>query len=547
MHHEQSAAMAADGFSRSSGRLGVAIATSGPGATNLITGIAGCFYDSIPAVFVTGQVSTTRMAGTTGVRQIGFQETPIIDMVSGITKGAFPVLRPQDTRRVMEEALWAATTGRPGPVLIDVPDDVQRQYVIWSELDSLEIPALADLDLTSDREFVRAAMAQAERPVLVGGAGVVLAGAEDEFRDFAEAWGAPVVLTWGAPHLLPQEHPQRIGLFGTHGGRHANFVVQNADLILSVGSRLDTKATGSPVTSFARGATKVMVDIDASELGKFDHFGLSLDRGIQADARDFLQAVMGGPMPQVPAKWTDYCSGARATCDEFDSQQRVGAGIDPYSFMAALGSSAPDELDVFVDTGCALPWLMTGFPLRAGQRILHDLNNTAMGWSLPASIGGTLASPKRPAICVIGDGSLMMTMHDLVTLASINENARVVLIDNSGYSMIRQTQDQWLGSWYYSSSQSGGLRFPDYRALAESTGFHFIEAESPEGIDSALSSFWAAERPTFLRVRIDPAWRVVPQVKFGRPNEDMDPLLPRAEFERLMLVEPLPQSRSADA
>lgn len=546
VHHEQSAAMAADGFTRSSGRLGVAIATSGPGAMNLITGIAGCYYDSIPAVFVTGQVSTTRMVGSTGVRQVGFQETPIVDMVRPITKGAFTVLDKNDIRRVLEEAVWLATHRRPGPVVIDVPDDVQRQEVNWDDLDFFTPAVAPPTDVTHLMEALQATIANAQRPVIVAGAGVVLSGAERDFVDFAERWGAPVVLTWGVPHLLPQGHPQRVGVFGTHGNRHANMVLQNADLVVSVGSRLDTKATGSPVNTFARDAIKVMVDIDPAELDKFEQFELSMDVLVESDAGDFLRTTRAWTFPAITHPWREFCDAAESACEPFDRSRRVGPGIDPYEFTRRLGVSAPAELDVFVDTGCALPWIMTEFVPKSGQRIMHDLNNTAMGWSLPATIGGSVASPDRLNVCVIGDGSLMMSMHDLVTLSAINQRARVVLVDNSGYSMIRQTQDQWLGSNYHSSSLEGGLHFPAFGQLAASTGYAFINLGPNGDIEATLHRFWSSDRPVFLRVEIDPAWRVVPQVKFGRPNEDMEPLLPRDLFLSMMIVEPLPQSLTAD-
>lgn len=547
VHHEQSAAMAADGFTRSSGRLGVAIATSGPGATNLITGIAGCYYDSIPAIFVTGQVSTTRMVGSTGVRQVGFQETPIVEMVRPITKGAFAVRDKNDIRCVLEEAVWLATQGRPGPVLIDVSDDVQRQQVTWDELGSFS-PSLEPPPDTKDLlGALQKAITEARRPVLVAGAGIVLSGAERHFVNFADRWGAPVVLTWGVPHLLPQGHPQRVGVFGTHGNRHANVVLQNADLVVSIGSRLDTKATGSPVNTFARDAVKAVVDIDPAELGKFSQFGLSMDLLIEADAGQFLRATRDLSFPAITTQWRDFCNNAERVCESFDHSLRIGPGINPYEFTRRLGASAPGTLDVFVDTGCALPWLMTGFVPRSGQRIMHDLNNTAMGWSLPATIGGSIASPERQNVCVIGDGSLMMSMHDLITLSANNPRARVILIDNSGYSMIRQTQDQWLASAYHSSSQEGGLHFPGYEQLAASTNYDYLNLGPDNDIDVTLQKFWKNEQPVFLRVEINPAWRVVPQVKFGRPNEDMEPLLPRDLFSSMMLVEPLPQSLRDDA
>lgn len=547
MHHEQSAAMAADGFSRSSGRLGVAIATSGPGATNLITGIAGCFYDSIPAIFVTGQVSTTRMAGTTGARQVGFQETPIVEMVRPITKAAIAVHDKSTIKAALEEAYVVATARRPGPVLVDIPDDIQRQTVVWEDLAGYAESSLDPLLYENGIAFLEQAVRTARRPVLVGGAGIVLAGAESAFRDLAERWGVPVVLTWGAPHLVPDGHPCRVGLFGTHGSRAANLVLQNADLVVSVGSRLDTKATGSPVSTFARRAVKVVVDVDAAELRKFEHFGLDMDCLVQADAADFLRDMKAIDLPEVSKDWWDHIRHITDVCTAFDDSMRVGPGISPYAFMRGLAESAPSDADVFVDTGCALPWLMTGFALKDGQRLFHDLNNTAMGWSIPAVIGGLTSSPLRKAVCVVGDGSLMMTMHDLTSLAALGSAARVVVVDNAGYSMIRQTQDQWLGSEYHSSSIDGGLHFPNYRLLAEACGFSYVDVCRPEDVTAALAKLWASDSPVMLRLQVDPSWRVVPQVRFGRPNEDMEPLLPRDTFDELMLVPPLPQSLSPNA
>lgn len=546
VHHEQSAAMAADGFTRSSGRLGIAIATSGPGATNLITGIAGCFYDSIPAIFLTGQVSTTRMVGSTGVRQVGFQETPIVEMVAPVTKGAFSVHDKAHIRQIVEEAVWLATEGRPGPVLIDIPDDIQRQEIEWEQLTGFSAPSCRRAEVPVEFARVQEWVTRAQRPVIVAGAGIVMSGAETSFLNFAEKWGAPVVLTWAVPHLLPQGSPQRMGVFGTHGNRHANLIVQNADLVLSIGSRLDTKATGSPVNSFAREAFKIVVDVDPHELGKFEHFGLSIDVLIQADAKDFLRSANTLNFPAIPSQWSDFCQEVLRECEQFDQGKRTGPGLSPYLFTRRFRATAPVNLDLFIDTGCVLPWMMTEFVPVQGQRLLHDLNNTAMGWALPATIGGTLASPQRLNVCVIGDGSLMMAVHDLVTLSGVNPRAKVILFDNSGYSMIRQTQDQWLGAKYHASSAEGGLHFPTYVDLAKATGYDFINLDSQGEIDAKLSAFWAAQRPVFLRVEIDPEWRVIPQVKFGRPNEDMEPLLPRDLFASLMLVEPVAQSRSVD-
>ena len=278
-HNEQASAMAADGYSRVSGGTGVAITTSGPGATNLITGICCSYYDSVPSLFITGQVSTMRMKGETGVRQIGFQETPIVEVVEPITKYAYTIKDPSEIKYQIQKALFIAKTGRPGPVLIDIPDDLQRELVNPIELESYEVPQeeiKSELDIAMKEIIDQIKIAK--RPILIAGWGIHLSKTKYEFIQFAENLNIPIALTWGAADLIPFDHELYVGTFGTHGTRHANFAVQNADLILSLGSRLDTKSTGSPVNTFARDAYKIMIDIDINELNKFQHFDLKFDQ-----------------------------------------------------------------------------------------------------------------------------------------------------------------------------------------------------------------------------------------------------------------------------
>ena len=266
-HNEQACAMAADGYSRVSGKTGVAVTTSGPGATNLITGICCSYYDSIPSLFITGQVSTMRMKGDTGVRQIGFQETPIVDIAQEITKYAYTIVDPEEIRYQLQKALHIAKSGRPGPVLVDIPDDLQRELVDPLKLKNFQAPAAQELPhLKNSLQDTMDSIMNSRRPILIAGWGVHLSDTEAEFLKFAESFNIPIALTWGAADLIPFDHDLYVGTFGTHGNRHANFAVQNADLIISLGSRLDTKSTGSPVNTFARDARKIMIDIDINEL-----------------------------------------------------------------------------------------------------------------------------------------------------------------------------------------------------------------------------------------------------------------------------------------
>lgn len=542
--HEQAGAMAADGYARVTGRLGAALATSGPGATNLLTGVCCAYYDSVPVLFITGQVSTIRSKGDTGVRQIGFQETDTVDIFRPVTKYAVCIDRPERIRYELEKACQLAKSGRPGPVLIDIPDDVQRAQIDAETLVGYTPPPTSRCTGLHDAaarslEWIMSA----KRPVVVLGWGVRLAGAGTLARDVVERLGLPVAPTWAMADLLEADHPLRIGTFGTHGTRHANFAVQNADLILSIGSRLDTKATGSPPATFAREARKIVVDIDANELNKFPRYGLSVDLPIAADAREFLEALstIADRGPPI-ADWLRQIDDWKRLWPVCPDAWRGEEEVNPYVFVKTLSHACGEGETIFLDTGCTLAWTMQAFDFNAGQRLFHDWNNTAMGWALPASIGASFSMGGRSIVCVTGDGSLQMNIQELATVARHKLPIKLFLLNNHGHSMIQQTQDQWLGSRYFASSVAGGLADPDYVAIARAYGFRTVDISLNAGLAAGIDEVMRADGPVFCHVDIRPEHRVIPQVKFGRPNEDPEPLLPRREFLENMIVKPLEAS-----
>jgi acetolactate synthase-1/2/3 large subunit len=547
--HEQAGAMSADGYARASGGLGCAVATSGPGVTNLVTGIAAAFYDSVPVLFLTGQVATFRAKGDTGVRQAGFQETDTIDICRTITKSAVLVTDPSMILYELQRAVHIAQTGRPGPVLVDIPDDLQRMQIDPAILKQFRPEPAADaaeparLVEQVDRciEYIR----HARRPVLVFGWGVHLARAEQLARSIAERLACPVALTWAARDLLPERHPQVVGGFGTHGTRAANFVVQNADLVISVGSRLDTKATGSPPSSFARGAKVVMVDIDPTEINKFKRFELTIHLPVEADAGRFLTVLDRrlraadipdlGPWRQRVQAWQEkYPTCLPAYWDE--------KKINPYVMMKVLSGVLREDEIVFSDTGCALAWMMQAFEFKTGQRFFHAFNYTPMGYGLPGAIGAAFARPGHRIVLVTGDGSLQMNLQELATVVRHRLPIKILMVNNHGHSMVQQTQEMWLGGKYYATSVEGGLAFPDFAAVAAAYGIAADTLAWTSEVEEKLA--WAVEGdgPSFLNVEIDARHRVIPQVQFGRPNEDAAPLLDRREFVDNMIVNPLPVS-----
>jgi acetolactate synthase I/II/III large subunit len=551
-HHEQAGAMAADAYARVTGGLGCAVGTSGPGATNLITGIAGAWFDSIPTLFLTGQVTTFRQKGDSGVRQFGFQETDIVPMVAPITKYCVQLRDPLRIRYELEKAVSIALSGRPGPVLIDIPDDLQRGFIETESLVAFTCPA-SEKRLTPTSDQINAALdylRRAHRPVVILGHGVRLSGAVTDALSLVDACNVPVLTSWGAKDILPGAHRLNAGVFGTHGTRAGNFIVQNADCVLAIGARLSTRETGSPLTSWAREARTIIVDIDPAELRKFARFERNLDLAINADARETIRALRNAVaaangwagLPERSAWHQDIADWHRRypVCPPEAWKETT---VNPYVLMDVLSKLVPENANLFVDTGCVIAWAMQGFEVRGSQRTFHDFNNTAMGWALPASIAGALAQPDVPTVCLVGDGALMMNIQELATLSYHRLPIKILLIDNGGYSMVRQTERQWLGGINVGTSIASGLGFPDFIAVAKSFGLQAFELTKNFDLVGELTRAFAEPGACLVRIELPSEKGVIPQVSFRYPIEDSEPHLPREEFLRNMKVAPLPVSR----
>lgn len=545
--HEQAGAMAADAYSRVSDTLGVAISTSGPGATNLMTGICGSFYDSIPALFITGQVSTFRLKSDSGVRQMGFQETDIVDMCRPITKYAVQLSRPELIAYELEKAWHYATSGRPGPVLIDIPDDLQRADVTLETMPHFVAPPLdvpINDGLKEQVERLFALIEKSHRPVLVLGWGVRLAGAASVAERLVDILEVPVLPTWAALDILPSVHPLLVGAFGTHGTRYGNFTVQNADLLISIGARLDTRATGG-LPLFARQAKKVIIDIDRNELNKFDSRGMHVDLKIESDAKKLIDLMLTFPKKgrsHSIKPWLDRIEQWKRRYPICPAACYDDKDVNPYVFIKRLSTEIPENSIIVSDTGCTVVWLMQAFEFKRGQRVIHDFNNTAMGYALPASIGASLARHGQPVICLTGDGSLQMNIQELATVAGQQIPVKIIVLRNRGYAMIQQTQEQWLDCRYEASTEGGGVSIPDFCAIGRAYGLRCFSVSREVDLIDTLRSVVQQEGPVLCQIEIDPKHRVSPQVKWGRPIEDGEPLLARSEFLANMIIEPASSS-----
>lgn len=535
--HEQASAMAADGYARVSNGLGCAIATSGPGATNLLTGCCGAYYDSVPVLYITGQVASFRLKGNRGIRQLGFQETDTVTIFSPVTKYAVCLQRPEDIKRELQKAVSIAFEGRKGPVLIDIPDDFQRTMI---DVDSLEeyIPSQCKGDSTESVDVSQIArlLCESKRPLIVAGWGIHLAQAEKEFEEVLNILQIPVVTTWGANDLLNEESVFQAGTIGINGSRYGNFAVQTADLILVLGSRLDTHVAGTPLSKFAPLAKKIIVDIDSAELHKYVTLDFPTDILIQSNLKSFLRTILYAIKNENESweldisAWKNILAHWKEKYPVCPEQPNLALTVDPYYFVKQLSRTMPSDITMFCDTGCSLVWMCQAFAFKKGQRLFSDFNNTSMGYALPAAIGAAFALSGRIA-CITGDGGLQMNIQELATVVRHNLNITLLLFDNAGYGMIQRTQDMWFQSRYEGSDVKSGLAFPNFTRVIEDYGIPVTVVETNIGIEEQMGAVLCGEGPKCCIVKVPLQAPIIPQLRFGYGLENMEPALSSTEIE----------------
>lgn len=550
--HEQAAAMASEAYSRVSEKgMGVSIVTSGPGATNLITGICGCWYDSIPALFISGQVNNKESLDSVRAvpRQVGFQETDIVSIVAPITKFAEKVKDPQDIRFVLEKAIFLAKSGRPGPVVVDLPIDVQFADIDPEHLQGF-IPPIdkATHEGEDKREVVRSALSMikaAKRPMVILGAGVRSSECLKETIQLVEKLGAPVAVSWGAFDVLAHDHPLFGGHLGIYGNRGTNFAVQNADLLLVLGSRLDTRQTGAIPKLFAREAKKIVVDIDKNELQKGR--GLHIDLPINADLREI-----------VPIFLEEYSSGERASEDvrswvakvialkeryRRENATKKESPINAYDFIEFLSGLAPEGATIIPDEGGNLVWTMQAWSVKKGQRLFSTFGNSPLGYAFPAAIGASFALGRRPVICIDGDGGFQMNIQELQTVKHYEIPLKIFVLNNNGYGIIKQFQDMYFDGRYEASGR--GYSVPDLTKVARAYGIPTRTIKNMRSAKRTIKEILSSEGPFFCNVVVDEKQKLNPKLEFGRPLEDMFPYLDDPEFFENMIIAPLSREKES--
>ena len=544
-YHEQACAIAAEAYARISGNVGVCLVTIGPGAVNALSGIVGAWYDSIPLLVISGQVRSDLVADYSKIRQKGPQEANVIEMARPVTKYAVSVRDPARIGFELEKAFRIATTGRPGPVWVEIPFDVQGANVDEAAL----VPYAAEdaLDSTAASSIVVGAkqimeeISKARRPLMVGGNGLRLAKAREAFLGFVERLNIPVVLPFSAKDLLVEDHPLNMGIFGTNGQRRANFAVQNCDLLLSFGAGLAVTKVGFNYAGFAPKARKVIVDIDP---GQVEHQVPIADVPIVADLAPLLQELLDQSRntPDRPtARWLSACAMWKRRypiiLEEYFEDRNF---VNMYVWMDRLADALEPGDVIVTGNGFDVVSCYQAFKVKEDQRVILSGNWGSMGWDLPLAVGSSIARGGKRTILVNGDGSFQWNIQELLTVKYYKLPLKIFILSNNGYSSIRATQKSLFEGRLVGADPSSGVGAMDFRKLADLYGFKYFRVENNDGIVVGIDAALNAEGAVICEVNISPDQSVTPKASAfrradgsfeSRPLEDMAPFLPREEVQ----------------
>jgi len=548
-HHEQSAGMAADAYARITGKLGVALVTAGPGSVNIVNGLVGGWTDSAPMMVISGQsaLSCVNYQAKSGIRQYGIQGIYIQPFVEKATKFFVTVDDPAKIQYYMEKAYYLATNGRPGPVWIDVPLDVQRMEVPEKLLYPYHPEATALSPSFTQEQLLKTwdLMRNAKRPLIIAGQGVRIAKADVHLRALIETLNIPLITTRLGIDLIESDHPLYVGRPGNYGERAANFAVQNADFILVIGSRLSTASVGHDSASFGKHAVKVVVDIDAKELNKP---GVPIDLKINGDAKAFVVALLAltdASQMQNTSLWVSQCTTWKKDYPVVLSEYKDEKPVNSYYFTDRLCMQTENDDVVLVDTGSCFHVACQAWKIKKGQRFLTTGGLSSMGYWV-AGIGACAANRYRRTIVITGDGSLQMNLQEFATIKHYNLPIKVIIFNNNGYLLIRQTQRNFMEGRLFGEGPASGVWCPDSLRIAEAYGIKGVRIDSVDNLDAKIEEVLAHDGPVICDV-MTPEWQLlIPRVSseklpdgklVSRKYEDMFPFLPEEELKRNMVAE----------
>jgi acetolactate synthase I/II/III large subunit len=548
--HEQAAAIAAEAYARVTNHLGVALVTTGPGGTNAVTGVAAAWLDSTPCLFISGQVKRADRKAGTDLRQLGVQELDIVTIVQPITKYAVTILDPSTIRFHLEKAYHLARAGRPGPVWLDIPLDVQAAEIDPEALAGFHSePPTEDSGLAVLASKTLELLAASERPILLAGNGIRLAGAIDDFHALVDRLRVPVQTTWLGMDLMAEDHPLFAGRPGAIAPRGANFALQNSDLLLTLGARLDMAMVGYAYERLARAATKVMVDIDPAEIAKLKG-GVHLP--VCADVGEFIRELLRQSESRKlnrPLPWLKRCQAWKAAYPVVLPEHRtLKKHVSTYLFSETLSKLLPEgALVASMSAGACVEILLLAFQVKAGQRIFHNRGTGSMGLAIPASLAACLASGGKETICIEADGGFQMNNQELQTIRRLDLPIKIFVLNNRGYASIRASQSHHFGRLTGADTTSG-LTFPDTLRLAQAYELPARRITSSENLAEEIQTVLTAKGPFLCEVMMPPDEVRAPCISsrqqpdgsmVSAPLEDLWPFLDREEFRANMLIPPL--------
>lgn len=552
-HHEQACAIAAEGYARTANRLAVVNVTTGPGGLNALNGVMGQWTDSVPVLYLSGQVKfeTTIYAcpEVKGLRQLGDQEVDIIKIVSPITKFAQMITDANDVKYVLQKAIYEATNGRPGPVWLDVPMNIQGALVDETKLKEFVAPEHLisnEHQLNEQIQEIVTRLKTAERPVILAGHGIRIAGGINELHQLLNNTEIPVVTTFNGIDIIDEDHKNYIGRFGTLGNRAGNFTVQNSDLLITIGTRNNIRQVSYNWEFFAREAYKVVVDIDEAELNKPT---VKPNLAICADAKAFLKLLNSTIDDSIKNKHTAWLAWAKERKQKYSSvlpeYLQTKNGVHPYVFMEELGKQLPPKAVCVTADGTACVAPFQAMPIKNNARVFWNSGCASMGYDLPAAIGACVANHFKDVICLAGDGSLQMNLQELQTVIHHQMPIKIIYLNNDGYVSIKQTQDGFFGGHRVGSDPKSGVSFPDIIKLGKAYGFNTHQITNHENLANEIEFVLSQKGPIICEVLLTNDYKFFPKVAskklddgrmISAPLEDLAPFMEREEFRTNLFI-----------
>ena len=546
-HNEQACTYASEGYARTSNKIGLAYVTTGPGGTNAITGVYSAWADSIPTLTISGQVkfqTTIASQPELPLRQLGDQEINIIDLVKSITKYAIMITDKNTIKYHLQKAVYEAKNGRPGPVWLDIPLDVQGAMI--DENDLLEFEVIEENTFDNHIFEVLELLKKSQRPVIIAGNGVTLSGANDDFLNLIDKLNIPVVGTFARYDIVKNDHKLFFGRYGTVGHRMANFTVQNSDLIIVIGARLNIRAVSYNWEFFGREAKKVMVDIDFAELNKHT---LNIDLKIQSDARSFIQELSNKTNEIDNSQYVQWLNKCLTYKEQYPTivqeRQEIDDFVDSYNFFDVISDQANNDSVYVFGNGTACVSSYQSLRLSKEQKVIVNSGCAAMGYDLPAAIGSYYANKSSQVICVTGEGSLQMNIQELQTIIHNKLPIKIFILNNGGYISIRNTQNGFFKGHKVGADESSGISFPDTIKIGQAYGFKTFRIDNQLNLDKQLKDILDLNEPVICEVMLSTEEKMQPKLSseikpdgkmISKPLEDMFPFVDREEFKRNMII-----------